>query len=62
MIALIERFYDPTEGRITLDGVDIRDINVRWLRRNIGYVSQEPVSICMYVHTNMTVVYVECVG
>ncbi len=46
-LALIERFYNPTSGRITLDGVDIREINVRSLRRVIGLVSQEPVSMCM---------------
>lgn len=42
-ISLIERFYDPTSGCILLDGNDIRDINVRWLRDHIGLVAQEPV-------------------
>jgi len=41
-IALIERFYDPTSGRVTLDGIDIKDINVHHLRDHIGLVSQEP--------------------
>ncbi|MBP3401640.1 MAG: ABC transporter ATP-binding protein [Clostridia bacterium] len=37
---LIPRFYDVTDGRILLDGVDIRDITLNSLRRNIGIVSQ----------------------
>lgn len=40
---LIERFYDPTHGSITLDGVDIRTLDATWLRKNIGYINQEPV-------------------
>ena len=39
---LIQRFYDPTGGCITLDGIDIRDFDIPWLRRSIGFVSQEP--------------------
>jgi len=41
-VGLIERFYDPTAGSVTLDGVDIKDINVTYLRSQIGYVGQEP--------------------
>ena len=39
---LLLRFYDPTEGNILLDGTDLRELNVRWLRSQIGYVGQEP--------------------
>ena len=42
-IQLIERFYDPSSGSVLLDGVDLRELNVRWLREQIGLVSQEPV-------------------
>jgi len=42
-INLIERFYDPKDGIITLDGTDLRDLNVAWLREHISIVSQEPV-------------------
>ncbi|KAK3571853.1 hypothetical protein QTP86_020453, partial [Hemibagrus guttatus] len=42
-IQLLQRFYDPDQGEVTLDGRDIRTLNVRWLRENIGIVSQEPV-------------------
>jgi len=41
LVSLICRFYDPTKGRITLDGVDLRDIKTKWLRQNIGMVLQE---------------------
>lgn len=41
-IALIERFFDPTEGSILLDGVDIREMDVKDLRKTMGLVSQEP--------------------
>ena len=40
-VHLIPRFYDPTEGRILLDGMDLRDISLRSLRNNIGMVLQE---------------------
>lgn len=38
---LIPRFYDVTEGRITIDGIDIRDIRIKTLRENIGMVQQD---------------------
>lgn len=41
LLQLLPRFYDPTEGRITLDGVDIRDVRLRELRSRIGMVTQE---------------------
>ena len=41
-VAMIERFYDPQVGRVLLDGIDIKDINVHYLRSLIGYVGQEP--------------------
>jgi len=42
LIQLLERFYDPLSGSITLDGVDVKALNVRWLRSQMGLVSQEP--------------------
>mmetsp|Transcript_8850 Transcript_8850/g.26737 ORF Transcript_8850/g.26737 Transcript_8850/m.26737 type:complete len:1349 (-) Transcript_8850:785-4831(-) len=42
VVQLLQRFYDPREGRILLDGNDLRDLNVRWLRQNMAIVSQEP--------------------
>ncbi|SNX84804.1 related to multidrug resistance protein 4 [Melanopsichium pennsylvanicum] len=41
--SLLQRFYDPNEGRVTLNGKNLKDYNVRWLRSQIGVVGQEPV-------------------
>jgi ATP-binding cassette subfamily B (MDR/TAP) protein 1 len=41
-IALLQRFYDPDVGHILLDGVDIQKFQLRWLRQQMGLVSQEP--------------------
>ena len=43
ILQLIMRLYDPDEGTITLDGHDIKELELQWLRSNIGYVGQEPV-------------------
>ena len=43
VVSLIERFYDPVAGCLTLDGSDFKVLNIRWLRSQIGLVSQEPV-------------------
>ena len=42
VIQLIERFYDPISGSVELDGVDLTKLNVKWLRDQLGLVSQEP--------------------
>ncbi|CAF1561148.1 unnamed protein product, partial [Adineta ricciae] len=42
MAQLLERFYDSSQGRVLLDGQDIRTLNIAWLRSQIGIVSQEP--------------------
>ena len=41
-VNLICRFYDATDGQVLIDGVDIRDYDVHWLRRQVGVVLQEP--------------------
>ena len=43
VVALTERFYNPSAGTITLNDVDLKALNIRWLRSKIGIVSQEPV-------------------
>jgi ABC-type multidrug transport system fused ATPase/permease subunit len=43
IVSLIPRFYDPTAGKIEIDGVDIRDYKLQGLRNHIGYVLQETV-------------------
>ncbi|KJZ80046.1 hypothetical protein HIM_00760 [Hirsutella minnesotensis 3608] len=40
--ALIQRFYDPGQGTVTIDGTDVRNMNLRSLRGHIGYVEQNP--------------------
>ncbi|KAF4599044.1 GTPase-activating protein [Pleurotus pulmonarius] len=42
IISLLERFYDPLSGIVKLDGINIKDLNIKWLRSQIGLVSQEP--------------------
>ena len=42
-VNLIERLYEPIEGQILLDGKDIKDYNLEYLRSLIDYVQQEPV-------------------
>ena len=39
---LIQRFYDINSGQILIDDIDIKDYNIKYLRRNIGFVAQEP--------------------
>jgi ABC-type multidrug transport system fused ATPase/permease subunit len=43
LLALLPRFYDPQRGRITIDGIDIRNVTLRSLRRQIGIVTQDSV-------------------
>ncbi|XP_022724388.1 ABC transporter B family member 19-like [Durio zibethinus] len=53
IFALIERFYDPDKGTITLDGHDLRTLQVKWLRRQIGMVGQEPVLFATTILENV---------
>lgn len=43
LISLVERFYDPTSGVVTLEGVSLKQLHLSWLRQQIGLVPQEPV-------------------
>jgi len=53
IISLVERFYDPLAGSVRLDGLDIRDLNLKWLRSQIGLVSQEPVLFSTTIRKNV---------
>ncbi|CAN6487128.1 unnamed protein product [Victoria cruziana] len=53
IVALIERFYDPTSGQVLLDGHDIKTLKLRWLRQQIGLVSQEPALFATSIKGNM---------
>ncbi len=50
---LLARFYDPVEGRITIDGVDLRDVSQSSLRRQLGVVPQEGFLFAGTVHDNI---------
>ena len=53
IVKLFERFYCPTAGSVTLDGKDISTLNVRWLRQQIGMVSQEPILFDATIRQNI---------
>eukprot|EP01018_Ginkgo_biloba_P022662 Gb_23626 [translate_table: standard] len=52
-IALLERFYDPVGGEILLDGVNITTLQLKWLRDQIGLVSQEPALFATSIKENI---------
>jgi ATP-binding cassette subfamily B protein len=51
--ALIGRLYDPSAGRVLLDGRDLRDLDPEWLRARIGVVPQEPVLFSASIEENV---------
>ncbi|PNT61308.1 ABC transporter B family member 15 [Brachypodium distachyon] len=53
VVALLQRFYSPDTGAVTLDGHDIGTLNVEWLRSQIGLVSQEPVLFATSIKENI---------
>jgi ATP-binding cassette, subfamily B, bacterial MsbA len=53
MLALVPRLYDPTEGKVEIDGQDIRDVTLRSLRGQIGVVSQDVVLFDDTVRANI---------
>ncbi|KAL0918191.1 hypothetical protein M5K25_010185 [Dendrobium thyrsiflorum] len=53
IISLIERFYDPLSGAILLDGHDTRDLDLKWLRHQIGLVNQEPALFATSIRENI---------
>ena len=54
LIKLIPRFYDPTGGRILIDGVDIKNVKIKSLRRNIGIVHQDVLLFSGTIKDNIT--------
>ena len=54
-LALLHRAFDPLEGRITIDGIDIRDMPLNALRRNIGVVFQEPMLFARSIEDNLRI-------
>ncbi|XP_020159086.1 ABC transporter B family member 11 isoform X1 [Aegilops tauschii subsp. strangulata] len=54
IIALLERFYDPDSGIISVDGVEIKSLRISWLRDQMGLVGQEPVLFNDTIRANIT--------
>lgn len=50
---LLLRLYEPTNGEILVDGIPLRDLDIKWLRERIGYVGQEPPLFRMDVTSNI---------
>ncbi|PWN49562.1 putative ABC multidrug transporter [Violaceomyces palustris] len=53
VLSLMERFYDPDSGHVLLDGVELRNLDLGWLRNNVGLVSQEPTLFATTVRGNI---------
>jgi ATP-binding cassette subfamily B (MDR/TAP) protein 1 len=53
VIQLVQRFYDPAEGQVLVDGHDVKKLNVHWLRKHIGVVSQEPILFATTIMENI---------
>ena len=53
IVSLIERFYDPGLGNTSVDGNDLVALNIRWLRSQIGIVSQEPILFDLSIADNI---------
>ncbi|KAM7272037.1 hypothetical protein ACFE04_031251 [Oxalis oulophora] len=53
IIPLMERFYDPTLGEVLLDGENIKNLKLEWLRRQIGLVTQEPALLSLSIRDNI---------
>ncbi len=54
LTSLVPRFYDVTSGRVTLDGLDVRDVKLNSLRHAIGVISQDPFLFSATVRENIT--------
>lgn len=54
VISLIERFYDPQAGEVLIDSINIKEFQLKWIRSNIGLVSQEPMLFASSIRDNIT--------
>lgn len=53
LLTLASRLYDPQEGRITLDGIDLKEIDETWLRKNLGLVQQDSTVLSGSIKENL---------
>ena len=52
-VGILERFYDPLSGSVEVDGHDVKGFNLKWLRSQLGLVSQEPVLFSRSIKDNI---------
>uniref|UniRef100_H2ZPC0 Bile salt export pump n=1 Tax=Ciona savignyi TaxID=51511 RepID=H2ZPC0_CIOSA len=57
-VQLLERFYDADEGEVSIDGCDIKKLNIKWVRQQMGLVSQEPMLFNQSIKEN--ILYGDC--
>jgi ATP-binding cassette subfamily B protein/subfamily B ATP-binding cassette protein MsbA len=55
LASLLTRFYDPAEGAILLDGIDLRELKLDWLRRQVSVVLQDPILFSGTIRENIAV-------
>ncbi|XP_029129519.1 ABC transporter B family member 4 isoform X1 [Cajanus cajan] len=53
VISLIERFYDPQAGGVLIDGINLKEFQLKWIRQKIGLVSQEPILFTCSIKENI---------
>ncbi|XP_057764049.1 ABC transporter B family member 9-like isoform X2 [Salvia miltiorrhiza] len=53
VISLVERFYDPEAGQVLIDGVNLKQLKLKWIRGEIGLVSQEPILFTTSIKENI---------
>lgn len=53
IISMVQRFYEPTSGSILLDGHDLKNLKLKWLRKQMGLVSQEPALFATTIAANI---------
>lgn len=53
VLSLIERFYDPQAGEVLIDGTNLKEFQLKWIRQKIGLVSQEPVLFASSIKDNI---------
>lgn len=52
-VGLLTRLYEQESGKVTIDGHDVRELNIDWLRNNVGIVQQEPILFNDTIHNNL---------
>ncbi|KAL8232761.1 hypothetical protein R6Q57_002539 [Mikania cordata] len=53
VISLLERFYDPQKGEVLIDNINLKELQLKWIRDKIGLVSQEPVLFTSSIKDNI---------